>query len=186
MLFLRSIPALFLALATTGCDYAGLLRPSVLSELNPPVARLVNELPDVDAPNKAMVAQVFAVGGLSYAREGADGVMRADVVVPPHRMMWQPAIIDMPHGGPLELRISNHDQAFHMAYLPSNGGRQVLELPAQQAGIARLVLDQPGFYWFGCPVADHAGRGMLGFIIVRGVTPEQARVDRPPQRQPSG
>ena len=52
MPLLRSIPALLLALATTGCDYAGLLRPSVLSELNPPVTRLVNDLPDVDVPKR--------------------------------------------------------------------------------------------------------------------------------------
>jgi hypothetical protein len=34
----------------------------MLSELTPPVARLVNELPDLDAPNKATVAQLYAVG----------------------------------------------------------------------------------------------------------------------------
>jgi PQQ system protein len=111
--------------------------------------------------------------------------MRVDVAVPRHRMMWQPAIIDMPRGGRLELHFSNYDEAFHMAYLPSAGGRQLLELPAHSGGIARIMLDQPGFYWFGCPVADHAGRGMLGFIFVRGDTPREARLDRPPQPQPS-
>jgi hypothetical protein len=45
-----------------GCEYAGLVRPSMLSELTPPVVRLVNELPDLDAPNKATVAQLYAVG----------------------------------------------------------------------------------------------------------------------------
>jgi PQQ system protein len=53
-----------------------------------------------------------------------------------------------------------------------------------EGGVARLELDQPGLYWFGCPVADHVGRGMLGLIIVRGTVPQQARLDRPPQRQP--
>jgi PQQ system protein len=175
---------LLLGLGGGGCEYAGLLRPSVLSELNPPVVRLVNELPDLDRPNEALVAQLFAVGGLSHARDDSDGVMRADIAVPLHRMMWRPALIDMPHGGPLELRFSNYDQAFHIAYLPSDGGRQVLELPSHAGGIARIRLDQPGLYWFGCPVADHAGRGMLGFIIVRGITPQEARLDRPAQAQP--
>jgi PQQ system protein len=179
------MPLLLFAVGLSGCEYAGLARPSVLSELTPPVARLVNELPDVDAPNKALVAQIYAVGGLAHAQEGPDGVMRVNVAVPPHRMMWQPAIIDMPHGGPLELRFSNYDEAFHIAYLPSDGGPQVLELPVHEGGVARIRLDQPGFYWFGCPVADHVGRGMLGFIFVRGVTPREARLDRPPQPQPS-
>jgi PQQ system protein len=168
-----------------GCEYAGLVRPSVLSELTPPVARLVNELPDLDAPNKATVAQLYAVGGLSHAAEGADGVMRVDVAVPPHRMMWEPAVIDMPRGGRLDLRFSNYDEAFHMAYLPSDGGREVLELPAHEGGIAHIRPDQPGLYWFGCPVEDHVGRGMLGLILVRGETPAEARIDRPPQLQPS-
>jgi PQQ system protein len=111
--------------------------------------------------------------------------MRVEVAVPLHRMMWQPAVIDMPHGGTLELRFSNYDQAYHMAYLPSEGGQQVLELPAGTGGMARIRLDQPGLYWFGCPVADHVGRGMLGLIIVRGQSPPEARLDRPAQRQPS-
>jgi PQQ system protein len=149
------------------------------------VVRLVNELPDLDAPNKALVAQLYAVGGLSHAREGSDGAMHVDVAVPPHRFMWQPAIIDMPHGGTLELRFSNYDEAFHAAYLPSVGGRQMLELPVHQGGMARIRLDQPGLYWFGCPVANHAGRGMLGLVIVRGeTTPAQAKLDRPPQPRP--
>jgi PQQ system protein len=163
---LRLIAPLLLAFATTGCDYARLARPSVLSEVTPPVARLVNELPDLE--------------------EGPDGLMHVDIAVPPHRMMWTPAVIDMPHGGPLELRFSNYDEAFHMADLPSDGGQQILDLPVHEGGVARIRLDQPGLYWFGCPVADHVGRGMLGLIIVRGETPATARLDRPPQPQPSG
>ena len=184
---LRPLPPLLLALAaTTGCEYAGLLRPSVLSQLNPPVVRLVNELPALDAPNEATLAELFATGGLDHAREGADGVMRAHVTIPPHHLLWTPAVIVMPRGGPLELRFSNHDQNFHIAFLPSAGGRQVLELPAGRGGLARLQLDGPGLYWFGCPVGDHVGRGMLGFIVVRGEAPAEARLDRPPQRQAGG
>jgi PQQ system protein len=68
--------------------------------------------------------------------------------------------------------------------LPSDGERQVLELPMHTAGIARIKLDQPGLYWFGCPVANHAGRGMLGLVIVKGYTPAEAKLDRPPQPLP--
>jgi PQQ system protein len=179
------LPVSIALITLGGCDYVRMLRPSVLSELTPPVARLVDELPDLDAPNKATVAQLYAVGGLSHATEGADGVMHANIAVPPHRMMWEPAVIDMPHGGPLDLRFSNHDEAFHMAYLPSDGGRQMLELPSGDGGVAQIRLDQPGLCWFGCPVADHVGRGMLGLIIVRGEAPAAARLDRPPQSRPS-
>ena len=49
-----------LPLLVGGCDYVRLLRPSVLKQLNPDVVRLVNELPAVDDPNKAIVALLFA------------------------------------------------------------------------------------------------------------------------------
>jgi PQQ system protein len=52
-------------------------------------------------------------------REGSDGLMHGGIVAPSHRMKWQPAVIDMPHGGALELHFSNYDEALHMAYLPA-------------------------------------------------------------------
>ena len=66
-----------LGLPITGCEYAGLLRPSVLSQLDPPTVRLLNELPEVDRPNEATLARLFATGGLARAEPGADGVLRA-------------------------------------------------------------------------------------------------------------
>ena len=65
-----------LALTLTGCDYVRLLRPSVLKQLNPRVVRMVNYLPKVDDPNEAIVARLFAHGGLSRASLGSDGVFR--------------------------------------------------------------------------------------------------------------
>jgi PQQ system protein len=47
-----------------------------------------------------------------------------------------------------------------------------------------MHLSQPGLYWFGCPVSNHAGRGMLGLVIVKGETPAEARLDRPKQKLP--
>jgi PQQ system protein len=47
-----------------------------------------------------------------------------------------------------------------------------------------VSLSEPGLYWFGCPVSNHAGRGMLGLIIVRGDSPPNAILDRPEQPQP--
>jgi PQQ system protein len=174
-----------LPLAISACEYGRMLRPSVLSELSPPVARLVNELPELDANNKATVAELYALGGLAHLEPGADGVMRTHITVPQHHMLWTPAVLVAPRGGPIELQFSNYDQSFHIAYLPSNGGRQVLELPAGHGGRAQITLDQPGLYWFGCPVGDHVGRGMLGLIIVRGEAPAEARLDRPAQVRPS-
>lgn len=172
------------AVAASSCEYVRLLRPTVIEQLDPDVARLVNFLPDVDDPNEAIVARLFAHGGLSHAEAGEDGVMRDRIRVPENEFIWKPAVIVMPRGGELELEFSNEDQALHMALMPSNGGRQHLSLPAHTAGRVRMSLDQPGLYWYGCPVANHAGRGMLGVIVVMGEAPAEARLDRPKQKRP--
>ena len=178
--------ALVLAtLALTGCEYAGLARPSVLEQLEPPVVRLINELPQVDRPNEALVGRLFATGGLSRATVGEDGIMRSEVWARPAQLVWTPAVVVMPKGGRLELTFHNPDQARHAAFLPSNGGHRLLELPPHTSGRIAVELDAPGLYWFGCPVGNHAGRGMLGFLFVEGDVPPEARLDRPPQPQPS-
>jgi PQQ system protein len=171
-------------LALTGCEYMRLLRPKTLKQLNPNVVRLVNYLPEVDNPNEALVARLFPHGGLSYAELGDDGVFRDEIHVPKHQYIWEPAVIVMPRGGELELTFFNDDQNFHIAFLPSATEREVLEIPVGTGGRARIKLDHPGLYWFGCPVANHAGRGMLGLILVEGEVPAEAKLDRPPQRRP--
>ena len=176
--------AIALLMLVASCDYARLLRPGVLKQLNPDVVRLLNELPEVDDPNEAMVARLFAHGGLSHAELGSDGVFRDQLRVPKHEYIWRPAIVVMERGGELELDIANEDEAFHIAFLPSNDNRRVVELPVKRRGVARIRLDQPGLYWFGCPVANHAGRGMLGLVIVKGEVPPDARLDRPEMERP--
>lgn len=174
-----------LAIALAGCTYVRLARPSVLKQVTPDVARMVNYLPEADAPNKAMVAKLFALGGLSHARLGADGIMRDRVRIPSGEFIWNPTIIVMPQPGEIELTFVNEDDfSHHAAFLPSNGDRQYLHLPMHKSGKARLKLDGPGYYWFACPVANHEGRGMLGLIIVEGDVPREAQLDRPPQRRP--
>jgi PQQ system protein len=167
-----------------GCEYMRLLRPRALEQLTPRMVRLVNELPDLDDPNEAILARLFPHGGLAHAEAGEDGVMRQRIRVPKHEYIWEPAIIVMPRAGELELEFANEDVAFHIALMPSDGARQVLELPVHTAGKVKVRLGQPGLYWFGCPVADHAGRGMLGLVLVRGEAPPEARLDRPPQPRP--
>lgn len=178
--------SLFLiGLLSGGCRYGELLLPSRLEQLNPRVVALVDELPEMDEPNKAIIARLFPHGGLSHATLGDDGIMRDRIRVPKDQFIWEPAIIVMPRSGELDLEFQNEDSNFHVAFLPSNGEREVLEMPDHSAGLAKIQLDQPGLYWFGCPVANHAGRGMLGLVIVRGeVTPPEAKLDRPPQRRP--
>ncbi len=175
-----------LAVLVAGCDYVRLLRPRVLKQLNPDVVKMLNELPEVDDPNEAIVARLFAHGGLSHATLGGDGIFRDEIRVPKHEYIWRPAIIVLDRGGELELDIANEDEVFHIAFLPSNGNRQLVELPMHERGKARIRLDQPGLYWFGCPVANHAGRGMLGLVIVKGAVPAEARLDRPRMPRPRG
>lgn len=174
----------FCTLVLSSCEYVRLLRPKVLKQLNPRVVRLVNELPEVDNPNEAIVARLFAHGGLSHAKRGADGVFRDRIYVPKNQYIWYPAIIVMERGGDLELEFSNDDVVTHAAFVPSDGDRQVLMLPVQQAGKVRVTLNQPGLYWFGCPISNHAGRGMLGLVMVKGEVPAEAKLDRPKQDRP--
>lgn len=167
------------------CEYLRLARPSVLEQLNPDVVRLVNALPDMDSPNEATLARLIGHGGLTRASEGPDGVFRARVHVPPGEFIWRPAAIVMRHGGELELEFHNGDPfSLHAAILPSDGGPQVITLPIHTAGRVRLRLDQPGLYSFDCPIANHAGRGMVGLILVSGEVPAEAKLNRPPQDRP--
>ena len=183
--FLRVVLLGTLTLTLGACEYVRLLRPRVLKQLNPRVVRMVNYLPEVDDPNEAIVARLFAHGGLSHADEGRDGIFRDRIRVPRNEYIWQPAIIVMKRAGELELEFQNEDASVHIAFLPSNDGeRETLLLPVQSGGRARISLDQPGLYWFGCPVSNHAGRGMLGLVIVEGEVPAQAKLDRPRQPRP--
>lgn len=174
-----------LAVVLASCTYGKMLRPSVLKQLNPDVVRLVNELPEVDSQNEALIGRLFVHGGLSHAEVGKDGVMRDNIHVPSGEFIWKPAIIVMEEPGELELQFTNMDEfSHHAALLPSQGDKQFLHLPMQESGKARINLNSPGYYWFGCPVANHAGRGMLGLILVKGDVPNEAKLDRPPQLQP--
>jgi len=177
---------LFLTLLGAGAcsSYPGLLRPQTLAQLNPRVVALVNELPEVDRPNEEIIARLFPHGGLTHAVVGADSVMYASVRIPKNQYIWEPAVIVMERSGTLDVEFTNDDQALHMALMPSNGDRELLELPPGTRGHVRVKLDQPGLYWFGCPVSNHAGRGMLGLVIVSGEVPQQAKLDRPKERRP--
>ena len=170
--------------ALSACEYLGLLRPSVLRQVDPEMATLMNELPNLDEPNEAMIGRLYATGGGSRASLGRDGIWRDRIRIPKDEYLWYPAILILPRGGTLELDITNEDHRPHAMFAPSNGSRQLLNLPAYTRGVVRVTLDQPGLYWFGCPVGNHATRGMLGFVLVKGEVPPEARLHRPRQPQP--
>jgi PQQ system protein len=111
-----------LSLCLTGCEYLRMLRPSVIKQLEPEVVALVNELPEVDRPNKEIVGRLLAHGGLSHASEGADGVMRDVIRIPDGQFIWKPALIVMPRAGELEIEFYNDDSLSHHAALARCGG----------------------------------------------------------------
>lgn len=185
------VSALAVCLLLASCEYPRLLRPSVVGQLDRDVTRLVNYLPEVDDPNEAVLARLFAHGGLSHAEpvqegrpQGDERVLRDVVRVPEDEFIWKPAVIVMDAPGTLVLEFQNQDRHEHAAYLPHTADRQNLFLPPHSAGRATVRLDHPGLYWFGCPVGNHAGRGMLGIILVEGEVPEEAKLDRPEQPRP--
>ncbi|MDQ3951254.1 MAG: hypothetical protein M3282_13050 [Gemmatimonadota bacterium] len=60
-----SVAVVPLVATLTACGPLRLLRPRVLEQLTPPVVNLVDYLPNVDEPNKAVLARLFATGGTS-------------------------------------------------------------------------------------------------------------------------
>lgn len=168
----------------SGCEHVKLLRPQVLKQLDTDVAALVNELPNLDHQNEAIIGRLFAHGGLTRAQLGADGVMRDRIRIPVNEFIWKPAIVVMPRGGVLELDVTNEDHNHHMIFMPDESERQVLDLPARTRGLIRVTLDEPGYHWFGCPVSNHATRGMLGLVLVKGEVPPEAKLHRPEQPRP--
>ncbi len=181
--FWRALPAVAL-LSGVGCDYVRLLRPSVLKQLNPRVVRFVNELPNLDEPDKEIVARLAGSTGLDHATDGADGHMHATLHVPPGQFVWSPSVLVLPHAGTIDIEVQNADENPHALMIAADGERMMLTVASHSAGRATVHLGQPGLYTFACPVANHGGRGMLGFVIVAGDTPADARLERPAQRRP--
>ncbi|WP_273845724.1 MSMEG_3727 family PQQ-associated protein [Rubrobacter calidifluminis] len=138
----------------------------------------------LDRQNKAALGRLLAHGNLAWAEEGSDGRMRATLRIPPDELVWDPAILVMPHGGDLELEIYNDDNNTHCAVLPSNGDNQFLWLVNRSRGTATINLDGPGYYWYGSRTGNDEGRGLTGVIAVLGDAPPEARLDRPPQPRP--
>jgi PQQ system protein len=147
------------------------------------VSAVLSEL-GLDRQNEATLGRLVAHGGLEHAEEGPDGRMRAKVRIPLDELIWEPSVLVMPHGGDLELEVTNDDQNTHSALFPSNGDSQWMWLPVYSRGTASINLDGPGYYWFSSPIGNDEGRGLEGVIVVLGDVAPEGRLDRPKQPQP--
>ena len=147
-------------------------------------AGVEQELQGLAKQNGATIGRLLANGNIGRAEEGPDGRMRARIRIPPDELVWDPAVLVMPHGGDIELELINDDKNTHCAVLPSNGDTQFIWLVNHSKGTATLELDGPGYYWYGSTTGNDEGRGLTGAIVVLGDTPPEARLDRPDQPRP--
>jgi PQQ system protein len=138
----------------------------------------------LDGQNKGPLGRVLATGNIGQATESADGRMQATIRIRPDELMFDPAILVMPHGGDIDLELINDDLNTHCALLPSNGDRKFIWLVNHSRGRATLNLDGPGYYWYSSPTGNDEGRGLTGAIVVQGEVPPEARLDRPDQPRP--
>ena len=118
------------------------------------------------------------------AEPKSDGKMRATIRSPEDELIFDPAVLVLPHAGEVELTLINDDNNTHCAVLPSNGDTQFIWLVNHSRGTATLELDGPGYYWYGSTTGNDEGRGLTGAIVVDGDVPDEARLDRPPQPRP--
>jgi PQQ system protein len=147
-------------------------RSAVLSELG------------LDKQNKASIGRLLATGNIGQATEGPGGRMKADIRIPPDELIWDPAVLVLPHGGDIDIVFYNDDTNTHCALMPSNGESQWIWLPVHSRGEVSLNLDGPGCYWYSSNIGNDEGRGLLGSIVVLGEVPPEARLDRPDQPRP--
>jgi PQQ system protein len=167
-------------------------RPPVLGSARNPSAKersAVSETRAVDVPgldqqNGATLGRILGRGKVGQAEEGPDGKMHASVRIPEDELVYEPGVLVLPHGGELELELINDDKNTHCAVLPSNGDVQFIWLVNHSKGKANLILDGPGYYWYGSRTGNDEGRGLTGAIVVQGEAPEEAKLDRPPQPRP--
>jgi len=141
-------------------------------------------LPELAKQNGATIGRLLANGKVGHAEEGSDGRMHARIRIPLDELVWEPAVLIMPHGGEIELELINDDMNTHCALLPSNGDSQFIWMVNHSRGAATLRLDGPGYYWYSSPTGNDEGRGLTGAIVVMGEAPPEARLDRPKQPRP--
>src|SRR5919108_6115516 len=199
----RSVPSIVISRITNDVDDATMRLPTTttlaarrprskgaararggLGGFKPMTTGVEKELAELGKQNGATIGRLLANGNLGRAEEGSDGRMHARIRIPPDELVWDPAVLVLPHGGDLELELINDDMNTHCALLPSNGDSQFIWLVNHSRGTASLNLDGPGYYWYGSPTGNDEGRGLTGAIVVLGEVPSEARLDRPAQPRP--
>ena len=138
----------------------------------------------LDGQNKTALGRILGTGNIGYAEKGEDGVFRATIRILEDQLLFDPQILVVPHGGPIELEIFNDDKNTHCALFPSNADPKIIWLVNHSRGIARLDLDGPGHYWYGSTTGNDEGRGLNAAIVIGGEVPDSAKLDRPPQPRP--
>jgi PQQ system protein len=145
---------------------------------------VLDQLAALGKQNGATIGRILANGNLGTAEDGPDGKMHATIRINEDELVYDPTVLVLPHGGELEIEFFNDDKNTHCAVLPSNGDTKFLWLVNHSRGTATIVLDGPGYYWYGSTTGNDEGRGLTGAIVVGGDTPDEAKLDRPPQPQP--
>jgi PQQ system protein len=143
-----------------------------------------DQLAELAKQNGASIGRLITTGKVGHAEEGPDGRMHAKVRIPEDELAFEPAVLMLPHGGEVEIELTNDDKNTHGALLPHNGGNKFIWLVNHSRGKAVLKLDGPGCYWYGSPTGNDEGRGLTGAIVVQGDAPPEARLDRPKQPRP--
>src|SRR5436305_7106059 len=165
-------------------EWGGISHTRRFGGFKPMTIGVEKELAELGRQNGATIGRLLANGNLGRAEEGPDGRMHARIRIPPDELVWDPAVLILPHGGDLELELTNDDMNTHCALLPSNGDSQFIWLVNHSRGTATLSLDGPGCYWYSSPTGNDEGRGLTGAIVVLGDAPPEARLDRPAQARP--
>ena len=147
------------------------------------MATTVDEVPELNKQNGIALGRLLGRGTVKRAEESG-GKMTATIRIPEDELVFEPTVLVLPHGGRVELTLINDDKNTHCAVLPSNGDNQFIWLVNHSKGKAILDLDGPGYYWYGSRTGNDEGRGLSGAIVVGGDTPDEAKLDRPPQPQP--
>jgi PQQ system protein len=145
--------------------------------------RIADE-PGLAKQNGTTLGRVLGSGNIAHAEDGPDGRMHATIRINEDELVFDPAILILPHGGIVDLDLYNDDKNTHCAVLPSNGHMKFIWMVNHSHGTATLELDGPGQYWYGSTTGNDEGRGLTASIVVGGDTPPEATLDRPAQPQP--
>lgn len=87
-------------------------------------------------------------------------------------LRWSDTKIPMRAGVPIRLIVNNLDpSSFHGLHIRGPDGLVQFPLPQGDQWVTTLMFDQPGEYYFYCPVSNHEKRGMYGRFIVSGGVP---------------